>query len=211
MGEPKNAAARLALDALTEGLMLRDALAEGLLERYGEAEPALTAMIQGIVEGQGGSMAGLNFRLKSVDSLARKITDDAKTFGFSETIAANRITDVSRYTAIFDTENLFKNAESIRLEMVRNGYELIKIRNLFGKEGNYQGLHFNFKKDGLGFELQFHTQQSFEIKMINHYDYEVNRNINASEELRELTNKWMKKNWLGFNLPASYLSLADWP
>ena len=191
--------------------MLRDALAEGLLERYGEAEPALTAMIQGIVEGQGGSMAGLKFRLKTVDSLARKITDDARTEGISEYVASTLIKDTNRYTAIFDSSSLISSAKEVERSLTEQGWGLKETKNYFGSNGAYQGLHYNFERDGLYFELQFHTQQSFDIKIANHYDYEVNRNVSVSKELWELTDEWMKKNWRGFIPPDLFEMITNYP
>ena len=186
-------------------------IARQLLDRYTDAEPELTAMIQGIVEGQGGTMAGLEFRLKSVDSLARKITSDAVDKGLSEFDAATGIKDVSRYTAIFDRDSLISRAKEIENEMIDAGYNLISRKNSFGGDGMYHGLHYNFSRDGISFELQFHTQQSFDIKMANHYDYEVNRSANISEALRKLTEKWMTNKWADFLPPALFELIVNYP
>lgn len=186
-------------------------IARQLLDRYTDAEPELTAMIQGIVEGQGGTMAGLEFRLKSVNSLARKITSEAASLGLPEYAVTDLIKDTSRYTAIFDSSKLMSSAKEVERLTIEQGWNLKEIKNYFGSNGAYQGLHYNFERDGLCFELQFHTEQSFEIKMKNHYDYEVNRTRGVSEELKTLTEKWMKEMWSEFIPPELYLSIKGYP
>ena len=186
-------------------------IARQLLDRYTEAEPELTAMIQGIVEGQGGTMAGLEFRLKSVDSLARKITSEAKFVGISELEASQKMKDVSRYTALFNSSTLIGSAKETEKMLIEQGWSLKGIKNYFGSDGAYQGLHYNFEREGILFELQFHTQQSFNIKMVNHYDYEVNRSSMVSDVLREMTSKWMMKNWRGFVPPDLFENIDNYP
>lgn len=187
------------------------ALAEGLLERYREAEPELTALLKVLVEGEGGSMAGLEFRLKSVDSLARKITSDALIKDISETDAAADIKDISRYTAILGREQLITTARNIEGLLNNSGYTLISVKNSFGSSGSYQGLHYNFARDGISFELQFHTQESFDIKMANHYDYEVSRFVSVSSELKRLVSKWMTHKWLNFTAPDFWDTIKNYP
>ncbi len=187
------------------------ALAEGLLERYREAEPELTALLKVLVEGEGGTMAGLEFRLKSVDSLARKITSEATKEGLSEHIVARSIMDTSRYTAIIDSSSLTSSAKEIERLVTAQGWELHKIKNYFGTGGTYQGLHYNFQKGELFFEIKFHTQESFNIKMANHYDYEVSRTDSISEDLKRITEKWMRLKWEEFIPPKLYFSITNYP
>jgi len=60
-------------------------------------------------------MAGLENRLKSRDSLARKITNDAKLSGTSESDISQKINDVSRYTALLDPSTLIESAQEIKM------------------------------------------------------------------------------------------------
>lgn len=87
----------------------------------------------------------------------------------------------------------------------------VKWRWVFGNGGAYQGLHYNFERNGLCFELQFHTEQSFEIKMKNHYNYEVSRSVAVSNELKSLVEKWMMKNWKGFLPPDLFDIINNYP
>jgi hypothetical protein len=91
------------------------------------------------------------------------------------------------------------------------GLGLVFQRSLFIPGGNYHGLHYIFGKDGISFELQFHTQQSYEIKMGNHYDYEVWRNRYASRDVKDLTDGWMMKTWADFEVPYNYSTINNYP
>lgn len=195
----------------TEATPMAYQIAEELLAKYKVVEPGLTSMLEELISDHGGTMAGLEFRLKSVDSLARKITNEAKFIGISEFDVAQRIKDVSRYTALFDASTLIDSAIETERKLIEQGWNLKGIKNYFGSNGAYQGLHYSFERDGLCFELQFHTEQSFEIKTTNHYDYEVNRSSNISEELRELTEKWMMSNWSRFVPPDLFEIISNYP
>lgn len=56
-------------------------------------------------------------------------------------------------------------------------------------------------------ELQFHTEESFRIKMANHYDYEVYRNDGVSPLLKGFVNQLMLDNWAGFYPPDDFGSV----
>ena len=74
----------------------------------------------------------------------------------------------------------------MREQLEHAGFTLKKITNHFGSGRVYQGLHNVFSKDGLSFELQFHTPESYEIMKDNHYDYEVNRSRFASNDIKKI-------------------------
>lgn len=186
-------------------------IAEGLLAKYKEAEPDLTSMLKELVGEQGGTMAGLGDRLKSIDSLARKITSDALSRQISEIDASNRLTDVSRYTGIFNSNSLIDNAKNISETLVSEGFTIRKIKNNLGGDGIYHGLHMIFEKSGISFELQFHTEQSFEIKTSNHADYEVWRAKNVSNDLIAMVEKWMLEAWKDYVPPKLFELISDYP
>jgi len=89
--------------------------AEELLNKYQKAEPELAALLEKLIEEQGGRMAGLENRLKSLDSLARKIASEAKPAGTSEFDVSQKINDVSRYTALLDPSTLIESAQEIKM------------------------------------------------------------------------------------------------
>jgi len=185
--------------------------AKSFLKRIQGAEPQMTTSLGNLVQGLDGHLAGLDFRIKSESSLARKITADAKQSGLPPEVVARGINDALRYTAVFSEKDLIEKAQNITTSLAGNGYSIKKIRNYFGSGSNYEGLHIVFTNGEISFELQFHTEESYRIKSLNHEDYEVNRSMKISEELRALTDEWMKKQWEGFIRPENYDFYKDWP
>jgi len=186
-------------------------LAKSFLKRIQGAEPQMTTSLGNLVQGLDGHLAGLDFRIKSESSLARKITEISQTRGIPAADAIKLVTDSLRYTAIFSEKDLVEKARTITTGLAGNGYSIKKIRNYFGSGTNYEGLHLVFSNGDITFELQFHTEESYRIKSLNHEDYEVNRSSNVSKELKDLTDEWMKKQWEGFIRPKNYDYYTDWP
>jgi hypothetical protein len=47
--------------------------------------------------------------------------------------------------------------------------------------------------------------------MANHYDYEVSRTDSISEDLKRITEKWMRLKWEEFIPPKLYFSITNYP
>lgn len=186
-------------------------VAKSLLRQIQGVEPQMTTSLGKLVRDLDGHLAGLEFRTKSESSLARKITKLSQKRGITTADAAALIKDGLRYTAVFSEKDLVDKARNITASMAANGYSVKKIRNYFGSGSNYEGLHLVFSNGEVTFELQFHTEESYRIKSLNHYDYEVNRSWNVSKALKDLTDEWMIKQWEGFVRPSNYDYYNDWP
>ncbi|HKX29540.1 MAG TPA: hypothetical protein VJ302_17755 [Blastocatellia bacterium] len=140
------------------------AVARDLLAKARKAEPRVTSDITRLAKGTGGKMEGLEFRLKSEESLARKLKDTPP----------NGIRDALRYTIIFDNENLSVNTNRVLDALEREGYEKLKVKNTFRPNERYQGINTSFRSpEGQVFELQMHTPESFNVKQnLTHEVYE---------------------------------------
>ena len=145
-------------------------LATEKIRRYEPIVDNIANDILGSTESQGGLMIGLDFRLKRLGSLSRKIDSDiteAKEKGITLTPqqAVEKMGDVARFTACFDPKNFKKGADKVIRDLQAKGYELIKFKNYFQPGASYKGLNCNFKdKQGNIFELQFHTPESMKVK-----------------------------------------------
>ena len=151
------------------------------------AEPKVTAIMESLVDSQT-RLEGLDFKLKSEnsiqDKIARKI-DQGKTIDE----AKNSIHDSIRYTLIVSGE--YETTVLQKLSMLKDqGYEVVDMKNAWGGD-IYQGLNVNLKNsDGLYVELQFHTEESFNVKEhLNHELYELSRNTTTSKEIREISDQ----------------------
>jgi hypothetical protein len=131
------------------------------------AEQNVTPDLQTIAEALNGRMVGLDARLKSVDSLTRKLED----------FPGRSINDALRYTMSFETEDFSGGVRGAMDAMDQNGYQLVRMSNTFKAGVPYKGINATYRTaEGQEFELQFHTPESFYMKdVVNHPLYEQQR------------------------------------
>lgn len=169
-------------------------LADSLLDRASEYEPHLTASLDSVVGGAGGKLEGLEFRMKSKASLERKLKDEFRQHPqlSLEEVASSDVTDTIRYTAVFSSGRYRSGIEATRARLEASGASVVKARNYWRESGGgYRGVNTVFQDpSGVRFELQFHTPQSFRIKMSNHKIYEEARLVpntsSGRSKLRDL-------------------------
>ena len=120
-------------------------------------EPKITEDVKRISEIEGLSIEGLEYRLKSRESYSRKIAVESESY---------EVNDIIRYTYIAGLNEL--SDKTIKaLDTYRNeGYNVIKIKNTWIDDTNpYNGINTIIESEnGQKFELQFHTQESFDLK-----------------------------------------------
>ena len=158
-------------------------LAGELLKTAAEEEPAVTAILQSF-ESDKARLTGLEHRLKSKESLARKILSDAHDMEVSPEEAAPLIRDVLRYTLCIDEDQYISIVDSVLKTLAKKHISVVKFKNYWGGDG-YKGINTNLKTEaGFVFELQLHTPDSFEAKEEEHSNYEVARSETATENER---------------------------
>ncbi|QIW15929.1 hypothetical protein A4G20_06070 [Pasteurellaceae bacterium RH1A] len=155
-----------------------------LWEKAKELEPQITRDVTKIISSVGGKTAGLEYRLKSVESLERKIKTEMLA-GLSEEKAVESIKDLIRYTAIFDPHTFVEQYQQMQIQLIEQGYKTLIIKNTWQDGSSYKGINtfvnVLLKKDNIIFELQYHTQESFELKNGRlHQLYEVFRSPETS-------------------------------
>jgi hypothetical protein len=135
--------------------------------------------MKSVAKASGGEMRGLEFRYKSVKSMARKIDSKMEAKGISVDQAERGITDALRFTMILDTDGYVAGVQKARTEMEQQGYEVVESSNKWTDGSPYAGYHMLAKSPkGEVFELQFHTESSFEVKEGKlHAIYEKERNL----------------------------------
>jgi hypothetical protein len=172
------------------------AAAKTVLAKAQMAEPALTRSMQAGAERFGGKLIGLEHRLKTAESMQRKIATDMLQDGVTAEDAAARIGDAVRYTACFPPETLVDGAEAMTSKLVEDGNILVKRKNTWLDERSaYKGVNLQMQNlDGQLFELQFHTPESFRVKdEATHHLYEAMRQPGISpQEYERLYREQMK-------------------
>ena len=131
-------------------------VAKDLLAEAKKAEPSITNDLSKISQSLGTNLAGLDFRLKSSDSLSRKIAKEPDSI----------MRDVVRYTSISKADNMVSDVSSFIDELVKRGYTVSAVKNYWTNPSNpYNGINANFiTPNNYEFELQFHTKESFDLK-----------------------------------------------
>lgn len=155
---------------------------EKLIKKANSIEKPVTNALLETSKELGAKMEGLEFKFKGLDSLTRKIK--GKIWENEKTLeeASNDIKDVLRYTMILDENNFVDGFEKTKENLAKMGYNIYRVKNTFHDGAPYKGLNTNVKdSQGNIFELQFHTQKSFDIKMGPlHKMYEEQRELDRS-------------------------------
>lgn len=165
--------------------------ANNLYNRALNIEKVITGDIIEIGKSLGIKNEGLAFRLKSFESLERKIRSkylDEKINDLTIEGAANDIKDANRYTYVLDSKDFTFKYKEVNNILLEKGYILNKVKNTFKVEGaTYKGINNNYiSPSGTQFELQFHTQESFNLKQNElHKLYEEQRADNTSLERKK--------------------------
>ncbi len=131
-------------------------------------------------------MVGLDYALKSADSLKRKVSTalfHAPDISIVDSLA--RIRDSVRYTVRISVDTYSRAVRDTMASLESNGFERLDFKNRWGNDG-YQGVNSTWRDQVSGrvFEIQFHTADSFDAKMVTHGLYEQARLPGASEVRR---------------------------
>lgn len=135
-------------------------------------EPDITKEMINLASKVGGTMDGLKDRIKSTDSLARKIEDDSKKDNVTFAQAAGQVSDAVRYTMVFSEKDYADAAQRIDAQLRADGYEP-RTKNFWREGDPYQGINIKATKNGVTAELQIHTPKSLEIKKEIHPLYKL--------------------------------------
>lgn len=166
--------------------------ARNVLSAVSLIEPRITSQLKHITKQSNGNLRGLDFRLKSLESLSRKISTDSLLDEISLEEAANNINDALRYTAVFKPDNFFDDYHSMKNALVRDGFKIEKVKNTWLDDGPYNGVNTVVSKDNIKFEIQYHTQESFDLKNGKlHELYEERRLPNITRKRKAELDKMM--------------------
>lgn len=169
--------------------------ARKLYDKASLAEPGVTHDLQRISQTIDGDLAGLDSRLKTLDSTARKIADGAKQPGVSIEDEAGAIMDNLRYTYELNPRTYGTGVEQVTRALAAAGYMPVRFKNFWEADGGYAGINTVWKTaSGQFVELQFTTPQALYVKeMVSHPLYEQLRVLEAdspeAQEIREEINR----------------------
>jgi hypothetical protein len=130
------------------------------------AEPQITADVVDLLDANGGEPNGLEYRVKTPDSIEGKIFREQRDGGGTVDEVAGKLSDLNRYTGLWDDQTYAQGAQSVVDELRAKGYD-VRVKNYWGHPENpYRGINLALvSPDGQKLELQFHTPDSFDLKM----------------------------------------------
>lgn len=143
-----------------------------------EAERSITPRLLEISERSGVSMAGLEHRLKALESLQRKVADRVQALDGGPDVprALAGVNDAVRYTVTSDDASFVEDVLVVAHELEQAGFEPVRWHLSWPDDG-YQGLNTAWRDPVTRqvFEVQFHTPGSFAMKERTHALYEERR------------------------------------
>ena len=150
-------------------------------------EPKITTDVVSAVNSTGGQMYGLEHKLKTKDSVKRKIETNSEEKNITYKEAAADIKDAVRYTAISSDKDFVKNYNNIKKSLETKGYKEERCKNYFDLYDKGKVKHKSVQsvfsdKDGYQFEIQFHTPSSQQAKNKKIPIYEERRKPGNSDK-----------------------------
>ncbi|MFF7183413.1 RHS repeat-associated core domain-containing protein [Streptomyces sp. NPDC008121] len=136
-------------------------------------EAGLTSAMRNIQKTNGGKLAGLQHRVKTVKSINEKLIRGQLPANARE--AADSINDLNRYTVVLESDEYVQKTKAWTDELAGQ-FEYVSNMN-FWELDHYKGFNTTWKaKDGKLFEVQFQTPESHSAGKLTHPYYEKMRN-----------------------------------
>ena len=183
---------------------IREEYSNNIYEKAKSNVEQITKDVRSAVRNAGSKMYGLENRLKTKESISRKIDKKSKEDKQSLSKSAENIKDAVRLTAISSTDKFVSSYEKIKKELEKKGYEETGCKNyfdLFNKgQVKHKAVQSNFKtKDGYEFEIQFQTPESQKAKTKKIPLYEERRKVGIDPKRAKELEKQMED--LAFKVP----------
>jgi TusA-related sulfurtransferase len=174
----------------TEALSKMSEKERGKYMEIAANEPAITKDASEIAARNGGELQGLEHRLKTPSSTYEKMYErDLK-------VEIEDMRDIIRYTEIYPSDQLADSTKGSLAEYESRGYAVDRVKNTWDdKDSCYKGINATLTSpDGQVFEVQYHTQESFDLKNDMHPQYEEWRTLADNDpRKKELSDEMMKR------------------
>jgi hypothetical protein len=158
-------------------------------------------------------LVGLEFRCKGQDRLIEKVTvvlKEQSDLKPSDALAS--VKDAIRYTFQYTEQHY---TEGVRADIGRlkaEGCQLADLRNSWGSE-EYKGINSRWRvpENGQPFEVQFHTQVSFEAKQLTHQAYERIRSTSTTKAEQDVLVDFQRRVNVYVPEPQRAREIPDFP
>lgn len=156
-------------------------------------------------------LAGLEHRLKGKDRLTEKVAEAMTERARTPDQAFASVKDAIRYTFCYLDD---RYAEGVRADcdrLERADFEPVERRNSWGND-EYKGINSRWRVPGTSqlFEVQFHTQASFEAKQETHWAYEKLRDPATAKAEQEALSAYQREVTARIPIPPAATEIPDY-
>ncbi|MFB7502004.1 ATP nucleotide 3'-pyrophosphokinase [Streptomyces broussonetiae] len=155
-----------------------NAKVDAYLDRARRAERSISTDVGAAALASGAQLVGFDHRLKSADSLKRKVATSLEdTPGQNTDTVLARLTDAVRYTLQWRDSTYTTGVTRASAVLSAWGNTSTKWSNTWNRTSGYKGLNTGWRAPGSGqlFEIQFHTPESKHAQEVTHLLYEEQR------------------------------------
>ena len=156
-------------------------------------------------------LAGLENRLKGEDRLGEKVSQAMTERGRTFTEALTSVKDAIRYTLCYPHDQYTEGVYADCDRLAGSGFERVERRNSWTHE-EYKGINSRWRVPDSGqlFEVQFHTQASYEAKQETHWAYEKLRDPATSKAEQEALSAYQCKVTARIPIPPGAAAIPDY-
>lgn len=158
-------------------------------------------------------LVGLDHRLKGEDRLTEKVESHLRAnpdISYEDAFA--KVKDAVRYTFEYEESRYAQGvlADCARLEEA--GFERVDLRNTWVND-DYKGINSRWRapESGQLFEVQFHTQASFDVKQETHRAYEKIRDPATSKSERDELMAYQREVSARVPIPPGTTDIPNYP
>lgn len=172
-------------------------IAEWMLDQAQHAERHATRDVTDVANKYFGELKGLDFRVKSLDSLKRKLLDRSTNPKVIQGDPFSVVRDALRYTIAFPEPDWSNSVQKALWSLQERGYQIVEEEQSWPRGDPYSGSHYTLVgRDGVPIELQFHTSDSFNLKnRVIHRMYEEFRDKSTPLKRRQELYDLMSPYW----------------
>jgi len=158
-------------------------------------------------------LAGLENRLKGKDRLTEKVSqtmDEQPDLTHKDAISV--VKDAIRYTFQYTEKQYASGVRADTDRLMDAGFDRVDSRNTWDNEA-YKGINSRWRVPDYGqlFEVQFHTQASYEAKQETHGAYEKLRDPATSKEEQERLVQYQREVNSRIVTPPGATDIPDYP
>ena len=158
-------------------------------------------------------LIGLEFRLKGAERLAEKVANAvSEQPDLSYDKAFTLVKDAIRYTFEYQDDRYAAGVEADTRRLEDAGFERVDCRNTWAN-AEYKGVNSRWRvpESGQTFEVQFHTQASFEAKQVTHAAYERLRDPATTKAEQERLAEYQREVAARVPVPPRATDIPDYP